>query len=164
MSTPSKNKWLASIFLAGILLALTLAGGKWGTIYTANAEVNSAPQIFQLTPARIPAGVMAGFRINISGDNFGTSDIMRVRVKNATVDVLIKPYTILFLPTGDFLSVEISGSLRMTPTIYQITLVKSTGNSIPTIPITPYDEESNAVPFTIFEVNQTYIPIINNNH
>jgi hypothetical protein len=158
MFTTPKIKWFGSIVLAGTLLVVALMGGKWGTTYSASASVNVAPVIVSIDPSAVPAGSPDTTMI-IIGSNFGDMTDTRVRLTGIGVDLLIEPLEVL--PDG--LSVIIPDTLLTAPTLYIITVVKSTPHSIPTIPITPWDEESNPVPFFVYGVSNLHLPIIFNN-
>jgi hypothetical protein len=50
------------------------------------------------------------------------------------------------------------------PITYSLTVVQSNPGTIPTIPIDPnYDEESNPVPFKVYEPLWIYISIVHKN-
>jgi hypothetical protein len=71
------------------------------------------------------------------------------------IDQIITPEQVL--PDG--ISVIISDTLLTEPVFYTIKVVKSTKPSIPTIPITPWDQESNPVLFTVYEAQFIFLPI-----
>lgn len=155
MLTYTRIKWIAGVALAGILLVLAMIGGKWGTTYDANASINAIPVIYQIFPSRIMAG-SGTTTLVISGANFGDKNTTRVRVVGTGVDLLREPIQVL---TGG-VSATISDTLLVSPTVFEITVVKSSVESIPTMPITPWDEESNAVALIVFEANRSYLPLI----
>jgi hypothetical protein len=158
LATP-KIKWFGSIILAGILLVLAIFGGKWGTTYAAGASVNVAPLITAINPSSVPVGSPNTWLI-IWGSNFGNMDDTRVRLTTGVgFDQLFTPREI----RQDRIIVILPASLLVDPIVYTLTVVKSTPGTIPTIPVTPYDEESNPVPFTVFETLYVYLPIIQNN-
>ena len=159
MFAPSKIKWLGSIALAGVLLTLAFFGGTWGTNYSARASVNIAPIIESLTPASVLAGSPDTVVI-ISGSNFGDIGNTRVRLQGNGVDIMVEPLEVL--PDG--ISVIISDTLLVDPTLYIVTVVTSNADTVPIIPIQPpWDEESNQVPFFVYGASYILLPIINNN-
>jgi hypothetical protein len=155
MLMKSKFKWIGTIVLAGFLLVSALLGGKWGTSYAADAAVSAPPVIYGIIPAAVPAG-SSDKLIIISGANFGDVTDTAVRIKGTVVDQILVPEAVI--PDG--ISVYIPADLLVNPTVYLITVVKSTQQSIPTIPITPWDEQSNPWPFKVFEPINTYLPVI----
>lgn len=155
MLATSKIKWFGSIILAGILLALALMGGNWGTNYTASASVNAAPFIESIYPSVVPAGSPDTTMI-ISGANFGNTTDTRVRLTGVGVDLLLTPLQVI--PDG--ISVSIMANLLVVPNLYIVTVVKTTSGTVPTIPFPPGMEVSNPVPFTVYEPLFTYLPLI----
>lgn len=156
MITTNKIKWFGSIILAGIILTLAMTGGKWGTSYSASASVDAIPVIDFIDPSSVLAGSPYIIMI-INGENFGDMDDTRVRLTAVGFDEILPPLTVL--PDG--ISVVIPAELLIEPKLYTVTVVKSTVNTVPTIPITPWDEESNPVPFTVYEGQHIYLPLIN---
>ncbi len=157
MFTASKMKWLAALVLAGALLLLTLVGGDWGTTYTVKAEDVTALSITQLWPDSVPYGQIQNVLMIISGTNFGNVSNTGVRVKNQTVDNIYAPLSVT--PDGTGLSVVLPYTIRLTPTVYDITVVVSTQNTMPTVPTLPaWDVESNALPFVVYQPQYTYLP------
>ena len=154
-----KIKWYGSLILAGVLLTLALTGGKWGTTYSARASVAVAPHIDSIIPSLVPAG-SPDIVLIITGSNFGDSTDTRVRLVENEVDILLEPLQVL--PDG--ISVIIADTLLVDPTLYSITVVKSTKHTIPTIPILPpWDEESNPASFFVYGPSFIHLPIVTNN-
>lgn len=145
----SKNKWLGTIFLAGVLLVLAVVGGKWGTNYTANASVNVAPIIDYIDPSRVPEGSPNTILL-INGANFGGLTDTYVRLTGIGVDVLLAPVAIS--PTA--INVLIPAYLLAAPNLYTITVIKVSGGTV------PIEEPSNPVDFTVYEVLEYFFPII----
>jgi len=159
MLATTKIKWFGTIILAGILLVLAMMGGNWGTDYTANASVNVAPIITAISPSSVPAGSPNTW-LTIWGSNFGNLDDTRVRLTTGVgFDQLIDLRDI----RQDRIIVIIPAYLLVDPTLYTLTVVKSTPGTVPVLPITPYDEESNPVPFTVYETLVLYFPLMINN-
>ena len=161
MFTTSKIKWFGSIILAGILLVLAIFGGKWGTSYVAGASVNVAPIITAINPSSVPAGSPDTWLI-IWGSNFGTLLDTRVRLTGVGFDQLFTPREI----RQDRIIVILPASLLVDPNLYTLTVIKSkygTIPTIPTIPVPPDDEISNPVPFTVFERQLMYLPLMYKN-
>jgi hypothetical protein len=159
MFTTSKIKWFVSIILAGILLVLTIFGGKWGTNYTASASVNAAPVIYYIDPSIARVG-SPDTLVEILGSNFGTEDDTRVRLTGGGFDVLFVPEEI----APGRIVITIPAGMLVDPIVYTLTVIKSKYGTIPTIPTIPNppdDEISNPVPFTVFETLPMYLPIIN---
>lgn len=146
------------MILAGVLLTLALMGGKWGTRYSANASVVVAPHIESIVPSLVPAG-SPDTTLIIIGSNFGDKSDTRVRLTGVGVDKILEPIDIV--PDG--MSVLITDTLLVDPTFYIITVVKSNKPSIPTIPITPWDEESNPAAFFVYGASYIHLPIITKN-
>jgi hypothetical protein len=156
MVNTSKIKWFGSIILAGTLLALALMGGKWGTDFSVNAGINLVPYIESITPSSVPAGSPYIIMI-ISGSGFGDMLDTRVRLTTEGFDELFEPLQVL--PDG--ISVMIPAQLLLEPKVYTVTVVWSSVHTIPELPPTEWDEESNPKPFTVFNPF-TYLPIITN--
>ena len=157
MLTASKIKWFGSLTLAGILLVLALLGGNWGTNYSASANVNATPVIDYIQPSAVPAGSPDRVMI-IFGSNFGNLQDTTVRLVGGGIDKTIDPMVVT--PNG--ISVQITADLLDVPTIYQVTVIWSDFNTVPTVPVTPHDFESNPVPFTVYEGKFIYLPIVYN--
>ncbi|OGO14581.1 MAG: hypothetical protein A2032_04470 [Chloroflexi bacterium RBG_19FT_COMBO_49_13] len=156
MSATNKIKWSGSIILAGTLLVLAMMGGTWGTTYAADPGLNAAPIIDSIDPtgtyARSPDRL-----IYIYGANFGNQSNTRVRITGIGVDQIARPED--YSPGR--IIVVITDTLLIEPTYYNITVVKSTLPSIPTIPLEPeWDQESNQVIFTVYEGKTNYLPFI----
>jgi hypothetical protein len=148
LATP-KIKWFVSIILAATLLVLALIGGKWGTTYTASANVYAAPFITSIVPSTVPAGSPAILLV-INGSNFGNVTDTRVRLRGSGVDELFIPATI----TQGRITVAIRADLLDVPIAYILTVEKTIGGTIPGVEI------SNPVPFTVFEPLFYYLPIV----
>jgi len=157
MFAPSKIKWLGSLILAGTLLVLAFMGGNWGTNYSASASVNADPHIDYIQPSAVPAGSPDRVMI-IFGSGFGNNDDTSVRLLGGGIDETIDPIAVL--PNG--ISVKITADLLDLPTVYLVTVLWSDYNTVPTVPVTPHDHESNPVPFTVFEGKLIHLPIISN--
>lgn len=157
MSNTSKYKWIVSILVGVILLALALTGGKWQISYAAESGINADPVIDSIIPSGVPAG-SADRIVIIMGENFGESeDFIRIWIQDAEHDYKAAPLTVF--PTG--ISVTISDTLLVEPNVYSIAVVKSNGLSVPTIPPDPiYDMVSNFVDFVVFEAQTQYLPLI----
>jgi hypothetical protein len=155
MFTTSKIKWIGTIFLAGIILVLALMGGKWGTSYAAEAGVNAAPIIYDIDPNAVPPGIEDRVII-INGANFGDINNTGVRLVGTGIDIILEPDFVI--PDG--ISVTIPAYLLAVPKLYILTVVKSNFPSIPTVPITPWDEESNQVSFKVYNPHFTYLSVI----
>jgi hypothetical protein len=155
MSETSKIKWVGSIVLAGTLLVMALLGGNWGTNYSASASALALPHIDSIIPSAVPAGSPDTIMI-IIGSNFGNVNDTAVRLKGITIDEIILPQQVL--PNG--ISVNIPSTYLTDPALYIVTVVKSTLPSIPTVPITPWDQESNQVSFSVFAAQFIHLPFI----
>jgi hypothetical protein len=155
MLMKSKFKWIGTIVLAGFLLVSALLGGKWGTSYAADAAVSAPPVIYKIIPDAIPAG-SPDKPIVISGANFGDVTDTAVRIKGTVVDQILIPVQVI--PDG--LSLWIPAALLVNVDTYLVTVVKSTQQSIPTIPITPWDEQSNALPLTVYAPKYQFLPMV----
>jgi hypothetical protein len=158
MSYTSKYKWIVSVLVGVILLALALMGGKWQISYAADAKINADPIIDFIIPSAVPAG-SGNVILIISGENFGESEEFdRIWIKDADHDYTAAPLAVL--PTG--ISVVITDTLLVEPNLYSIAVVQSNGLSIPPIPPNPiYDKVSNFVDFLVFEAKYEYLPLIN---
>ncbi len=157
MSNPSRTKWIASLILGGILIALALLGGKWQATYAADAAVNQDPVIDQIYPDAVPAGSGDTVLI-ITGSNFGgTPDFIRIWIADATHNYTAAPKGIM----NTVVSVVITDTLLVAPDNYTIRVVKSNGLSIPSIPPwIPYDQVSNRVDFVVFAPQFIFLPVM----
>jgi hypothetical protein len=157
MTAPSKYKWLASLILGGILLVLAGMGGKQETTYAAEAGINATPVIYNIYPTKAPVG-SANVMMIISGVNFGeVKDFIRVWIKDPTHNYIAVPIQVI--DTG--LSVMIPDILLVAPDTYTITVVKSNGLSVPTVPPDPvYDQVSNPATFFVYQPLHGYLPLI----
>jgi hypothetical protein len=157
MPTSSKYKWIISLIVGGIVLALALMGGKWQFSYAADGGVNAAPHIDHITPSEVPAG-SGNVMLIISGANFGESkDFIRVWIKDTEHNYRAAPVSV-FGTTS--ISVVITDTLLVEPNLYSIAVVQSNGYSIPPIPPNPiYDQVSNFVDFVVYPVKYQYLPI-----
>lgn len=155
MSAKLKIKWIGSLILAAALLWLAMVGGKWGISYAAEAGINVAPHIDAIYPSAVAAGSPDTIMI-ISGTNFGNMSDTRVRLYGIGVDLFLTPKQVF--STG--ISVNITDTLLTDPILYIVTVVKSNIQTVPTLPITPHDEVSNQVNFTVFEPKFIYLPYI----
>ena len=157
MLTNSKIKWLGSIILAGILLVLAMMGGKWGTSYAADDNVNAAPIITAIIPSVIKVGSPDTVVI-VVGSDFGNMGDTRVRLVGNGVDQIVEE-TLQVIPNG--ISIRIPAALLAGPNLYTLTVIKSSKNTIPTIPLwPPYDEVSNGITLTVYVPQLTYLPCI----
>jgi hypothetical protein len=156
MFAPTRTKWLGSIILASVLLALAFMGGKWGTNYSASAGVNATPHIDYIQPAEITAGSTSTVMIIAGSFIDGNLQNTTVRLSGGGIDKKIDPMVV----TTHGISVLITADLLVVPTAYSVTVIWSDYNTIPTIPITPHDHESNAVPFTVYQGRYIYLPIV----
>ena len=156
MLASSKIKWIGSIFLAGIFLALSMMGGNWGTTYTADASMYAVPHISSIVPAAVPAG-SSDTGIIIFGSNFGNVTDTRVWLTSTGFEELITPMVV----TNTAISLVLSDTLLVEPKLYIVTVIKSVVQTVPTLPPVPIkDEISNGVPFTVYEARSTYLPVI----
>lgn len=157
MLTSQKSKWIVSLCLGGILLALALLGGKWKISYASDAGINADPHINSIYPTAVPAG-SGDVMLIIYGTNFGTiEDFVRVWIHDQDHDYTAAPFNV----EDTSLSVIITDTLLVDPNTYTITVVKSNGQSVPTIPPTPiYDQVSNSVDFLVYQPLHRYLPAI----
>lgn len=157
MFATTKSKWLLSIILAGILLALSLSGSKWGRIYAAQASVNAAPVIHFIAPIAVPAGSPDRVLI-IDGANFGTdAGCIAIWLKDLQNDYIEYPQVVI----DDGISVIIHANLLVNPNRYLLAVVKGTCYSIPTVPPDPqWDLVSTPVDFTVYAPIYGYLPIM----
>ncbi len=159
MFAASKIKWFGSVILAGTLLVVALFGGKWGTVYTAEAGDCPAPNIVTLTPSSVPAG-SPDTTLIITGSNFGDITDTRARISGVGVDALLP--TLVVLPDG--LSATITDTLLVAPAWFLVTVVKSCPHTVPILPIDPaWDVTSNPLTFSVYGASQILLPIITNN-
>ena len=160
MLTSTKIKWLGSITLAGILVILALMGGDWGKDFKANASEAPLPVITRLIPDRMPVRspdkviVVEGY---IPGNEHDTA----VRFSGSYFDDMLHPPEVYEFGT----SVNVTDTLMTEATVYTVTVVISRwpppdGPTIPHLPITMYDDVSNVLTFTIFPVNEFFLPVI----
>jgi hypothetical protein len=131
-------------------------GGKWGTTNSASAGVNLTPFIESINPSSVQAGSPNIIMI-IVGSGFGDMTDTRVRLTAVGFDELFEPLQVL----KDEIWVVIPAELLIEPTVYTVTVVWSTVHTIPVVPPTEWDEESNPKPFTVFIPH--YIPIMFSN-
>jgi hypothetical protein len=157
MSTTAKLKWIISLVLGGILLITAMFGGKWEPTYAADGSLNAIPEIDYIYPSAVPAGSGDVVMI-IGGSNFGeVEDFIRIWIRDAQHEYNAAPMEVI--ETG--ISVVITDTLLVEPNVYSITVVKSNGLSVPTIPPNPiYDQVSNSVNFLVYEAIPAYLPII----
>jgi hypothetical protein len=157
MSAPSKYKWILSLILGGMFLVLAVVGGKWETSYAADAGLTANPEIHNIYPTELPAG-SGNVMMIISGANFGeTEDFIRVWIKDLTHNYKAAPIQVI--DTG--LSVIITDTLLVAPNTYTITVVKSNGQSVPTVPPDPiYDQVSNNAYLWVYQPLYGYLPLI----
>jgi hypothetical protein len=148
MLTTSKIKWFGSIILAGILLALALMGGKWGTTYSVSASVNVAPVIDSIDPSAVPAGSPDTLLL-INGSNFGTLADTKVRLTGSSIVQLLTPIEI----SPNQISVIIPAALLAVPQVYTLEVIVYIGGTV------PGEEISNSVRFTVYSPFN-YLPII----
>ena len=160
MLSASKYKWIASVVLGGILIFLAMIGGEWKATYAADASVNQDPVINYISPVQVPAG-SASKTMVIGGTNFGTSeDFIRVWIHDASHDYTAAPINVLI----DGISVVITDTLMVSPTLYTIRVVISNGQSIPAVPPwIPFDQFSNPVDFLVYQPVYQYLPRIEKN-
>ena len=151
------KKWVVSILLACLVLILALAGGRWGSSFTASANVNAAPLIDTIDPTSVLVD-SPDTTITIQGLNFGNSEDTRVWISEGGVNELLVPLTI----TPVQITVVLTADLLDRPAYFAVRVIKSTSGSPPTIPTipTPPDEEiSNTVYFTVWSP-YIYLPLI----
>jgi hypothetical protein len=157
MYSSMKLKWFVSITLAGILLVLGLMGGNWGITYAANDKVNAAPIIDRIQPSAVRVGSPYIVMI-IHGENFMNDGFTRVKLTATGFEEMLEsPQQVL--PDG--IGQVILPDLLDEPKLYTLTVVHSTANTVPTIPIVPIkDEESNPVLFSVYVPQYAYLSII----
>ena len=153
MLTNPKTKWGFSIILAGIVLALALFGGKWGTSYASDNAVNAVPQIDYLFPNQLPAGSPTT-TITIVGSGFeGTTQDTVVRFTGNGIDERKFPSTIT--PTKIWVSIPVNELAN--PATYILTVIYSRPHTLPTIPPTSYDDVSNPAPFWVYTTRMVFM-------
>ena len=130
MLVSAKIKWFGSIILAGTLLILALMGGNWGTDYIASASVDVAPIITGISPASVPAGSPTSVLI-IWGSNFVEQDTT-IESKLTTGVGFDQLFTPSDIRSGRIL-VILPASLFVDPTLYTLTVVKTTPGTLPII-------------------------------
>ncbi len=151
-----RYKWIGGIILGGILLALGLLGGNWGTNYVMPASANNYPVINAIIPFSLPAG-SADKVVIISGTIDGFQSNTRIRFIGNGIDVLLSPIQVI--PSSGA-SVKVPQSLLDVPTVYTVKIIVSDYGTIPTFPLwTGIDLESNPGTFTVFQPIDTYLPI-----
>jgi hypothetical protein len=156
MITANKLKWLGSIILAGVFLVMAVIGSDWGTNYTANASVNADPIIYLIQPPKVPVRSPDKI-IVVSGLNFGDKDNTGVRLSRDGFDTVLRAIDV----GGGGISVSVTNTLMTETTVYTLTVVRSDYPSIPSVPLYPeWDHESNSLPFTIFQAEEYFLPII----
>jgi len=151
MLTKNSTKWGVSIILAGILLALTFIGGNWGTTFAANDIDDYFPVIDYIYPEKILAG-SPDTQLVVIGSGFGNSSNTAVKVG---ADEVFYGYV-----TETGILVNLPSRLFVNPITYDVSVVMSNPDTLPTIPITPWDVESNAVPLKVVEAQSIYLPIV----
>jgi hypothetical protein len=156
MSTGTKYRWIVSLSLGGILLVLAVIGGNWQTSYAADPGLNAAPAIDYIEPDRVKVG-SSDTPMIIWGSDFGTSeDFIRVWIHDPINDYSVTPYNV----GVNYISLVVTDTLLTSPITYTIKVVKSNGQSIPTIPPNLiYDQVSNAVNFWVYAPQYIYLPI-----
>ncbi len=157
LATP-RVKWLTSIVLAGVLLVLSMMGGQWGLNYSAKAGVNFNPIIYWINPIKVAAGSPRTLMI-VNGANFGdlTDTALRIKGLNTVADDILTP---LFVASNG-MSVWVDASYLVNPnTSYLISVVMSTVHTTPTVPVSPWDVESNPKAFDVYQPLFSFLPII----
>jgi hypothetical protein len=158
MLTANKIKWLGSIILAGVLLVLALMGGDWGTNFTASASANADPIIYLIQPSTVPVRSPSRV-IVVSGLNFGTRDDTAVRLSGGGIDNILYPINV----QSNGLSVTVEDIYMTESTVYSLTVVISgrpDGHTLPELPLWPFDLQSNALDFTVFQAEEYFLPMI----
>jgi hypothetical protein len=146
MSTTNRIKWLGSILLAGVFIALAFfMGGNWGSDYSASAQTIPIPHINAIFPSSVSAR-SADILMAINGTNLQSGVLSsRVRYLGNGIDEILIPSLI----TPAWIYVYIPAANMIKPGAYLVSVVISEANTVPTIPITPWDVESNRVPFLV---------------
>ena len=160
LSTP-KIKWLVSIILAGILLVLTLTVGDWGTNYSANAMGVPVPIINSILPSRMPVRSPDKVVV-IGGSIFGTENDTAVRFSEVGggFDQTLHPPEVYEYGT----SVNVTSTMMTEATVYTVTVIISgrpEGVTIPELPVWSFDLVSNELTFTVFQAQETFLPLMN---
>ena len=157
MSISAKIKWVMCLILGGILLIIAMFGGKWEPTYAADGGLNAIPVVDYIYPSAVPAGSGDVVMI-IGGSNFGeVEDFIRVWIRDAQHEYIAAPMEVI--DTG--ISVVITDTILVEPTVYSITVVKSNGLSVPTIPPNPiYDQVSNSANLLVYAAIPAYLPLI----
>jgi hypothetical protein len=155
MFTKTRIKWGVTIIMAGVILVLSLLGGKWGTTYAADSGVSVAPSIDYIIPTAVKAGSPSTILV-IAGSNWGDFHNTAVRILGNGIDEIIIPFAI----TSTRIWITVPFTMLVSPTTYNISVVMSTGNTLPTIPFTPWDVESLPVTFTVYTPILTYLPLV----
>ena len=156
MLTTTKIKWLGSIVLASVLLALAFMGGSWGKVNSADASVNADPIIYLVQPARVPVRSPDKI-IVVSGLNFGGPVNTGVRLQGNNIDIVLQ--TIAAQDNG--ISALVTDILMTESTVYTLTVIRSDPGSVPSIPLVPpYDRESNPLTFTVYQAEEFFLPLI----
>lgn len=157
MSKTSKFKWIGGIILAGILLAVGLLGGDWGTNNIMPASANAYPVINAIIPFSLPAG-SADKVVIISGTIDGQLNQTRIRFTGNGIDVILTPIQVI---SASGASVTVPKNLMGAPAVYTVRIIVSDYGTIPTLPLwTGIDLESNPGTFTVFQPIDYYLPII----
>ncbi len=160
MFTSSKTKWLASIVLAAVLLALTLLGGNWGITDVSGSVLAPDPVITSITPDQIAVD-SPNTTIVIQGNYFGPSNIdsTSVRITGNGIDKTFPPDAIIYHDLNN-IYVNVVSSYFLDPTTYEISVIRSDVNTIPTLPTFPgVDFESSPEPLTVYIPQFIYLPI-----
>ena len=156
MSATSKLKWTGTILVAGVVVAMALMGGKWGTSYTAKASVNADPIIYDLIPDAKPVGSDDSTAI-IVGANFGDLSNTGVWFKGTFNDEVLE----VIYVDPNAISFVIPASLMDVEDIFSVRVIVSNCSSIPTVP--PYpgcDKYSNPAPFKVYIPKPLYLPFV----
>ena len=151
----AKSKWIASIFLASILLPWSLLGSGWGTEFKAIAFLSTAPHIDSINPSHVLED-SPSILMTISGNNFGDFNDTAVRLKGNGYDNFLIPTLI----QTERIYVLIPYYYLVTPAIYSITVVICDMGPVPIIPPPSCAEESNPVPFSVVERKNIFLPIL----
>jgi len=165
--------WLGTIVLGGVLLALALIGGTWGTSYAAHSNDGSAtPLITSIVPTQTPTEG-PNFSLIINGSGFGIMVNTRVRFYQWGGEFFeLSPLTV----SADRITVDVPANLTAVPNMFDVVVVIYTSSppdptipTMPTIPIIPTKpiiptepgaDISNQVTFTAYEPIYFYLPVI----
>jgi hypothetical protein len=131
-------------------------GGNWGTNYSASASVNATPHIDYIQPSDVAAGSPARTMIIAGSFIDGNLQNTTVRFLGGGIDQKVDPFYV----SNYGISVHVPANLLVVPRIYLVTVIWSDYNTVPTIPITPHDHESNAVTFTVYQGQSSYLPFV----